>query len=68
MSNANPTMDGADKIRIQWCTPVVRVLMRMVEPGDVGVFINGRKPVIQQAWQGNDGSIEWRDVPIVLEP
>lgn len=51
-----------------WVTPVLRILMRRVSANDAGVFVNGRKPVLQQAWQGSDGTIEWRDVPIIEEP
>lgn len=51
-----------------WATPILRIVMRLVGPGEAGVFINGRKPVLQQVWQGSDGSAEWRDVPVVDEP
>lgn len=60
--------ESIGQIVVYWCTPNVRVLRRRVEPGEPGVFVDGRKPVLQQAWMGSDGTIEWRDVPIVVEP
>lgn len=58
---------------VHWCLPNIRVVLRRVEKGRLvsedgaGVFVDGRKEVIQQAWAGSDGSIEWRDVPKVIE-
>lgn len=59
---------GTAGVVVYWITPNVRVVRRRVPPGEAGVFIDGRKPVIQQAWMGSDGTIDWRDVPIVDEP
>lgn len=40
-------------------TPALRYKLRLIEPGV-------REPVLVQAWVGDDGSTEWRDVPTLI--
>lgn len=49
-------------------TMQLRIYRRWAHIDDVGVFVDGRVPVLQQAWSTADGGIEWRDVPTDLEP
>ncbi len=48
-------------------TTSLRYLRKWATAREPGVFVDGKKDVLQQAWLGSDGSVEWRDVSVVEE-
>lgn len=49
-------------------TPHIRVVLRLREPKDAGLFVDDRKRVLQQLYvDTQSGELEWRDVPIFYE-
>jgi hypothetical protein len=57
------TAKGDDAVTIS-PSPVLRWQRRSPDPGEAGMFLDGKRLVLQQAWIDNSGGVHWRDVPI----